>query len=274
MSVEDKIKEAAKLLKQADGLLIGAGAGMGIDSGLPDYRGNQGFWKAYPALGQARIEFVRIANPASFLENPKLAWGFYGHRLQLYRDTIPHRGFHILQELAANMEHQAFVYTSNVDGQFQKAGFSENHVAECHGTVHYMQCAKPCSRTIWSSEGVVVEVDVQNCLFLGNLPACIECGHLARPNILMFNDWQWVSDLTDLQMSRLNKWYKKIKNLVVIELGAGTSVPSVRRVCEATKAPFIRINPMEPEVPHKTDIGLPLNALDALQKIQAAYLAL
>ena len=47
----------AELIAQADGLLITAGAGMGVDSGLPDFRGAQGFWGVYPALGRARIAF-------------------------------------------------------------------------------------------------------------------------------------------------------------------------------------------------------------------------
>ena len=41
---------AAELIEQADAIVIAAGAGMGVDSGLPDFRGNEGFWKAYPAL--------------------------------------------------------------------------------------------------------------------------------------------------------------------------------------------------------------------------------
>ena len=64
---------------------------MGVDSGLPDFRGKEGFWKAYPALARANMCFTRIANPVSFTRNPELAWGFYGHRLNLYRDTVPHR---------------------------------------------------------------------------------------------------------------------------------------------------------------------------------------
>ena len=47
------IEQAASLIKDADGLLITAGAGMGVDSGLPDFRGREGFWRAYPALGRA-----------------------------------------------------------------------------------------------------------------------------------------------------------------------------------------------------------------------------
>ena len=87
------------MIRQADGLLITAGAGIGVDSGLPDFRGPQGFWGAYPALGRARIAFEAIANPAAFASQPRLAWGFYGHRLNLYRRTVPHEGFRILQRI-------------------------------------------------------------------------------------------------------------------------------------------------------------------------------
>ena len=58
--VEDMCR-AADLLAAADGLLIAAGAGMGVDSGLPDFRGNAGFWNAYPALGAAGTPFMDVA---------------------------------------------------------------------------------------------------------------------------------------------------------------------------------------------------------------------
>lgn len=54
--IDETITQAAKLIAEADGLLITAGAGMGVDSGLPDFRGTSGFWQAYPALGKAQIE--------------------------------------------------------------------------------------------------------------------------------------------------------------------------------------------------------------------------
>ncbi len=64
------IAHAAELIESADALIIAAGAGMGVDSGLPDFRGNEGFWKAYPALARARLEFTRIASPSAFERNP------------------------------------------------------------------------------------------------------------------------------------------------------------------------------------------------------------
>ena len=48
--MRNKIRQAANYIRQADALLITAGAGMGIDSGLPDFRGEEGFWRAFPPL--------------------------------------------------------------------------------------------------------------------------------------------------------------------------------------------------------------------------------
>src|SRR5689334_6849565 len=98
-ALDAAIARAAALIRDADALLIGAGAGIGVDSGLPDFRGDHGFWRAYPPLAKLGIRFVEIANPRSFARHPELAWGFYGHRLALYRDTVPHEGFTILREL-------------------------------------------------------------------------------------------------------------------------------------------------------------------------------
>ena len=65
-----QISKIKTMFSNADGLLITAGAGMGIDSGLPDFRGNQGMWQAYPELGKQRIEFTSIANPKAFWKTP------------------------------------------------------------------------------------------------------------------------------------------------------------------------------------------------------------
>jgi len=79
----DAYLQAAELIVAADALVIAAGAGLGVDSGLPDFRGNEGFWKAYPALAKAQLNFTEVASPRTFHQDPALAWGFYGHRLAL-----------------------------------------------------------------------------------------------------------------------------------------------------------------------------------------------
>src|SRR5919201_6197565 len=115
MSEGFKLKQAAAAIAAADALLNGAGAGVGVDSGLPDFRGDQGFWRAYPPYAKLGLNFVSLANPRWFIADPALAWGFYGHRSNLYRTTRPHEGFQILKSWAGLMPHGAFVFTSNVD---------------------------------------------------------------------------------------------------------------------------------------------------------------
>src|SRR6478752_6346225 len=88
---------ARQALEECDALLIAAGAGMGVDSGLPDFRGTEGFWRAYPPLAELGLRFEEVANPTWFDRDPQLAWGFYGHRLNLYRATEPHEGFSVLR---------------------------------------------------------------------------------------------------------------------------------------------------------------------------------
>ncbi len=100
--------QAASLVQQADVLLICAGAGMGVDSGLPDFRGNQGFWNAYPALKQESLTFMDLANPQGFETNAKRAWGFYGHRYHLYNQTTPHEGFQRLQKWSSLKSNSSF----------------------------------------------------------------------------------------------------------------------------------------------------------------------
>ncbi|MDP2880668.1 MAG: Sir2 family NAD-dependent protein deacetylase [Azonexus sp.] len=265
------IAQAANWLREADGLLITAGAGMGIDSGLPDFRGPGGFWSVYPALGRARIAFESIANPAAFATDPRLAWGFYGHRLALYRGTTPHAGFARLIELAKDMAHGIRALTSNVDGHFQKAGFATNQVCEIHGSIHHLQCAAGCGEQIWPADAFQPEIDTANCRLLGETPHCPHCGALARPNILMFGDWAWVERRTTLQYQRLQQWLATVERLVCIEIGAGTNIPTVRHFSENCGGRLIRINPGEPEVPDPaTGIGLAIGGLDGISRLHAA----
>lgn len=266
---ESLLLKASDWIGQADGLLICAGAGMGVDSGLPAFRGTDGFWRAYPALGAAQIDFESIANPDAFARWPRLAWGFYGHRLRLYRATAPHAGFAILLRIAARLAHGAFVFTSNVDGQFQRAGFDPDAVCECHGSLHHLQCSQPCGVSIWPADEFEPQVDEAACRLIGPLPRCEACGALARPNVLMFSDADWIMSRSRAQHQRLEAWLASARAPVVIELGAGTHIPTVRWVAESLGRPLIRINLNEAQVPPGLPaVGLNQHALPALQALE------
>jgi len=268
MNSNEIIRQSRTILEEADGLFILAGAGMGVDSGLPDFRGNEGFWRAYPVVKKLGLAFEEMANPVWFERDPALAWAFYGHRLHLYRDTIPHRGFDSLLELGRSKRDGYFVFTSNVDGQFQKAGFEEERVMECHGSIHHLQCIDNCQGATWSAEGTDITID-EDFQAVGDLPHCPWCGRLARPNILMFGDYGWDYQRTDDQRKRLTTWLNHLASkgskLAIIELGAGTAIPTVRSSAQRTakefNTPLIRINPRES---HDAPLPIELGAVDAL----------
>ncbi len=261
---------AARWIDEADSLIIAAGAGMGVDSGLPDFRGTEGFWNAYPALGRARIRFDQIASPRAFRDDPQLAWGFYGHRLALYRATVPHAGFGVLKVIGERMPQGMAVFTSNVDGHFQRAGFDEGQIVECHGSIHHLQCLDACSETLWPADGFDPVIDAEHSRIVGDMPHCPACGALARPAILMFGDWGWNDTRSRYQSLRFSAWRNQARNPVVIELGAGQAIPSVREFSHHQECRLIRINPREWDVPLQGGIGIPTGALEGVRGIQAA----
>lgn len=271
MNITVNLKKAKKLLAEADAIFITAGAGMGVDSGLPDFRGVEGFWNAYPKAKELGLQFEEMANPEWFESDPQLAWAFYGHRLHLYRDTIPHEGFTKLLELSNTKKYGAFVFTSNVDGQFQIAGFKDERVMECHGSIHNLQCIDNCQGMLWSSDDTNIAI-AEGFQAEEPLPSCPFCGAMARPNILMFGDYGWEYARTNGQRERLVKWMDNIEEeggkVVIVEIGAGTAVPTVRntsdQIAKRFSIPVIRINPRES---FGAEIELPMGAVEALNQI-------
>jgi NAD-dependent SIR2 family protein deacetylase len=272
--LELSLLKARDAIEGADAILISAGAGMGVDSGLPDFRGDDGFWRAYPPLKELGLKFHDIANPIWFEKDPKMAWGFYGHRLNLYRATNPHYGFDILKKLVEFKKDNYFIFTSNVDGQFQKAGFNEDKIIEVHGSIHHNQCSENCSEGIWSNEDLKVDVDLESFLITSDLPTCSSCSKLARPNIMMFGDWAFNQKRSLSQQVKLQSWVRdnvvNKNKIVIIEIGAGKDVPTVRNfsddIMNQYDASLIRINPRDYDGNTGT-IQIPLGALEALEKI-------
>jgi len=267
----EQLQMAAQALRDADAMIVTAGAGMGVDSGLPDFRGAEGFWGAYPALRHAGFGFEEIASPEAFRQNPRLAWGFYGHRLALYRKTVPHDGFQILRRWASGMRNGAYVFTSNVDGHFQQAGFADSRVVECHGSINFLQCLHNCTGSEpFGADHLAPAIDEENCLWIGDLPRCLHCGGIARPNILLFNDIEWQSRWYDMYQERMNVWAaRQAGRILVVELGAGNAIPTVRRFGERLGRPLIRINTIDVQGDRPDVIRLQGGALPVLRSLEA-----
>lgn len=267
-------EQAVSIIREAEVFIITAGAGMGVDSGLPDFRGEHGFWNAYPAYARLGLSFAQCADPMHFFSNPHFAWGFYGHRTNLYRETIPHAGFHIIRKWIERNGADYFVVTSNVDGQFQKAGYGEERMYEVHGSIHWLQCQARCTNEIWPNDGRFV-IDETTMKASDPLPLCPNCGRVCRPNILMFGDYSWLQDRMQQQKTAFDQFLKQHANcrIAAIEIGAGEAIPTIRiiseRIGQKKGATVIRINPREPEImsPHVSLLSGALSALEYLDTL-------
>jgi len=271
MNRED-LKTAAEAIRNASAVVITSGAGMGVDSGLPDFRGDQGFWNAYPMYERLNLSFVQAANPEHFEGDPHFGWGFYGHRTELYRKTAPHKGFKLLQEWIERYNLDPFVVTSSVDGQFQKAGFTEDSILEVHGSIHHLQCTTPCSNNIWDNQETF-DID-HDTMRAGHTPMCPRCNRTARPNILMFGDYSWLHLRTSGQEDQFQNFLHRNggKATVVLEMGAGTSIPTIRNLSEQLgrrqNSIVIRINPREAHI-HGGHVSLACGSVAGLEGIEA-----
>lgn len=262
------IERAADALAVAQALVIGAGAGMSVDAGIPAYR------LSVAAEGREAMPAVPAGGALLFTLNPPAAWGRTGSLLAQFRRTRPHRGYEILLRWARRPGVQAYVVTSNVDGLFSATGFADDEVLEGHGSLHYLQCTKPCGPQIWSAADYQPEIDDETGWARPPLPTCPNCGDPARPNCFYFGDTRFNKGRAQGQVEALERWLRRVEGqrVAVVECGAGTAIPTIRNRCEEiaaqTDGTLIRINPGEPEAPDGA-LSIPLPAETALQRIEA-----
>lgn len=264
------LKETASLLKNADAVAIFAGAGMSVDSGIPAYRGKDGLWTKSFNVNQFNINSYDLMKPLAFKEQPEFAWGFIGKQMKLFKNTAPHEGFQLLKNFVSDKEY--FVVTSNIDGQFQKAGFDDKRIFEFHGSIFNTQCGEEIECGIWDTPTIKLSSDKVTAA--SPIPVCPVCNSYCRPNVYLFDDEFFVSTVSAEQQFRYMEWREKIlkicNNIVALEIGAGKTIPTIRRVAErfaGNMYPLVRINPFDFEIEESNHFALPLGAKECLARL-------
>jgi len=251
--------------------VIIAGAGMGVDSGLPDFRGKDGKWGRVE--GETGKSVLDVMNPRLFESDLKYAWKLFGSRIQFYQETIPHSGFSVLKNWIARYHLDYFVLTSNVDGQFQKAGFDEERIREVHGSIHYFQgLYQGKCKKVWENERTGIEI-LQRAGD-GIFPTCPVTDIPARPNVYMFRDGSYNSARSKSQDKKYRDFLAHQKNsrILVFEIGSGPHVQTLRMKTRELRrdynAHIVRINPDHASIkpPH---IGIATAARKALLEIDS-----
>ena len=157
-SPTDGIDLAADMMSMADAVIVASGAGMSLDSKLPDFR-NETAWNArYPMFQGRGLTYAHLASHAMLDKNPRLAWGWYASCISMYAESAPHNGYKILKAYSERLKEGLFVYTSNVDGMFARAGFAEDRIVQCHGCMQVLQCSKTAAHGTWTNDKSIQSV--------------------------------------------------------------------------------------------------------------------
>lgn len=256
----DKIKEAQKLIQNAERIILGIGSGLSAAGGLSygDPELFQRWFPEYVEMGyktiieaQRRFWWLRNSQPEHY-------WGYWAKHIYHIRyetECLPpyQQVFDMLKD------RDYFIITTNGDGQVQKADFPEERVFAMQGNYEYFQCIKPCTHDIYQNremldrmlENMVSPIEIRT----EDVPKCPRCGEFLVPNLRI--DDTFVQE----PHMKMQPAYRKFitdsehKETLFLELGVGYNTPGIIRfpfeslTHEMDKAHLIRVNMSEANVP-------------------------
>ena len=212
--LSDRIKQTARVLIESKPVIALTGAGISVESGIPDFRGKNGLWSRYDPARYATID--------AFLADPAEVWNMLREMDALVLKAKPnpaHTGLGALEQKGLLQ----YIITQNIDNLHQEGG-AEN-VIEYHGNSSTLSCLS-CNNSYTMAEKRHE-----------HLPAC-ECGQILKPDVVFFGE--------GIPHEALNMSFQlasKARTLLIIgtsaEVSPANTIPSVASRNNAT---IIEIN--------------------------------
>src|SRR5207249_3560189 len=154
-------------------VLVLTGAGVSAESGIPTFRGKDGYWRNFDP--------AELATPEAFARDPKLVWEWYRERRQRIRNAQPNAAHAAIAKLAQHAD-EFLLVTQNVDDLHARAGLSEKKIVQIHGDIFVTKCSRcDFSRHDYEHEHEKEDQDV-------DLPKCPECDARMRPGVVWFGE--------------------------------------------------------------------------------------
>ena len=254
-------KQAAQLkqaLAQADAVVIGAGAGLSVSAGFT-YSGER--FERYFADFIAKYRLPDMYTAGFFpFPTPEEKWAYWSRHIWYNRYVpAPKPVYGDLLELVRDRDY--FVLTTNVDHQFQKAGFDKKRLFYTQGDYGLFQCAEPCHQETYDNEALVKRMlaeqkDLRVPTAL--VPRCPVCGGPMTMNLRADDSF-----VEDAGWHEAQRRYHAFLNahtrgrVVYLELGVGYNTPGIiklpfwRRVAENPEARFFSVNAQISEIPEE-----------------------
>lgn len=172
----------------ADGgpVVVITGAGISAESGIPTFRGPEGYW----TVGSEVYTPAQLATRSSFDANPARVWAWYLYRLGVCEAAAPNDAHRALARLDAAIGDRVRLLTQNVDGLHLRAGSPLERTWQIHGNIGFERCVAACGGPPWPIDGDVRRVERGEVLDDDALAArvCPRCGGPSRPHVLWFDE--------------------------------------------------------------------------------------
>jgi len=149
-------------------VLVITGAGVSAESGIPTFRGKDGYWR--------NLDPTKLATPEAFAHDPNLVWDWYRERRQRIRTAQPNPAHRAIANLAERAR-EFLLVTQNVDDLHRRAGLTPEKMVQIHGDIFITHCSRCDFRR---------QEDDQH--DDGRLPKCPECGAFMRPGVVWFGE--------------------------------------------------------------------------------------
>lgn len=261
-SYEEQIYQAAQMIKTADYVLIGAGAGMSTAAGA--IYGGEWFKKNFADFRHKYGDgpYMQDMYSAGFYPYPseEAYWGYWSKQCMKAGIEADHTPLH--KTLLSMLEGKnIFCLSTNADGQFEKAGLSPEKIFCTQGDYFHIQCAKGCHQKRYDAVNLLQQMDAarNNCeIPSGMVPKCPVCG--GRMNMNLRIDQYFVQDEEWYQAEKnfgdfLSEAIGSGKNICLLELGVGFNTPMIIRfpfeklMREYEQISLVRLNLNEAVVP-------------------------
>ncbi len=229
------------LIRQAGNrpIVFLTGAGISAASGIPTFRGKEGYW----TVGSTNYHPMDLATNQAFSEMPDEVWCWYLFRRTVCRKAEPNPAHLMLAELEERLRQRFLLVTQNVDGLHLRAGNSLARTYQVHGNIDYMRCWEECCldqfpipETIGPLEREMRLSDHQK-----GLLKCPRCQGQARPHVL------WFDECYDEPRFRFNSSLKAALEcglLVTVGCSGSTNLPMrMAQVASGRGACLVDINP-------------------------------
>lgn len=174
------------LTDQDKHITVLTGAGISAESGIPTFRGPEGYW----TVGSKEYHPQEMATFAMFNKHPDEVWKWYLYRLSVCGDAQPNKGHLVLVEMEQHLQERFILITQNVDNLHFRAGSSLERTYQIHGNVFFMRCINECKENIYPLPLNILPRGKDQGLTSDDkkILSCPDCGAGTRPHVLWFDE--------------------------------------------------------------------------------------